>query len=376
MKYKKVVVGGTFDYLHKGHESLLTKAFEVGEKVWLGITSDDYIRKVKSHHSCLHLSTQAGRQTEVKSTNKKLKRLFTLDTLNNIHNLEERKTSVSVFLKQNGWLDKCEIVEIHNQYGTTLEDSSLEAIIVSPETKSVAVKINSLRQQKRFPELKIIEIPWVLAQDGLPINSVRIRAGQIDRMGQLYYLDKTWGVRSLPQHLRSKLKQPLGKFIHLDANLKIQDWKKALVKHFDLQKGKRPVIFAVGDVVTEKLYQASWGADISIVDFYVERKKVHDSLAVFNFPPNIQVANLVNPAGTLSYTGFKLIQQLIINQQFPSVVLVDGEEDLLALLVIIAVPLESLVFYGQPRQEGVVVIKVDELIKDQVREWLGEFEQV
>ncbi|RLI21218.1 phosphopantetheine adenylyltransferase, partial [Candidatus Bathyarchaeota archaeon] len=32
-KFKAVAVGGTFDEFHRGHRALLSKAFEVGERV-------------------------------------------------------------------------------------------------------------------------------------------------------------------------------------------------------------------------------------------------------------------------------------------------------------------------------------------------------
>ena len=41
-KYKKVAVGGTFDKFHKGHEKLLETAFEIGEFVEIGVTSDAF----------------------------------------------------------------------------------------------------------------------------------------------------------------------------------------------------------------------------------------------------------------------------------------------------------------------------------------------
>ena len=39
-KYTKVCLGGTFDRIHIGHERLLKIAFEVGEEVIIGLTSD------------------------------------------------------------------------------------------------------------------------------------------------------------------------------------------------------------------------------------------------------------------------------------------------------------------------------------------------
>ena len=44
-KYKKIAVGGTFDKFHKGHEKLLSTAFEMGEEVLIGVTSDNFESK-------------------------------------------------------------------------------------------------------------------------------------------------------------------------------------------------------------------------------------------------------------------------------------------------------------------------------------------
>ncbi|MCL4517612.1 MAG: adenylyltransferase/cytidyltransferase family protein, partial [Thaumarchaeota archaeon] len=44
-RYRTVAVGGTFDHIHKGHRKLLEKAFQTGEKVYIGLTSDEFVRK-------------------------------------------------------------------------------------------------------------------------------------------------------------------------------------------------------------------------------------------------------------------------------------------------------------------------------------------
>ncbi|MEM3006239.1 MAG: adenylyltransferase/cytidyltransferase family protein, partial [Candidatus Bathyarchaeia archaeon] len=50
-RLKLVSVGGTFDALHIGHHALLLEAFNVAERVIIGLTSDEFARAMhKDHH--------------------------------------------------------------------------------------------------------------------------------------------------------------------------------------------------------------------------------------------------------------------------------------------------------------------------------------
>jgi len=71
-------------------------------------------------------------------------------------------------------------IEILNDpYGPTLYDH-FDCIVVSPETYPTALKINELRRERGLPEIVIVVVPFVLAEDGLPISSTRIAMGEID----------------------------------------------------------------------------------------------------------------------------------------------------------------------------------------------------
>jgi cytidyltransferase-like protein len=152
-KFSKVAVGGTFDELHKGHRSLLVKAFEVGEKVLIGLCTDEFVRKMGKPHATAPYET--------------------------------RLKELRAFLKNSNLSDKAEITPLNDPYGKTLTDKCIKALVVSRETEKIALKINQKRNEKNLPPLEIITIDMVPAENCKPISTTRIREGEIDREGHL-----------------------------------------------------------------------------------------------------------------------------------------------------------------------------------------------
>jgi len=154
-KYKVVLVGGTFDELHKGHRTLLVKAFEVGECVKIGLSSDEFaqlLAKKKNHE---------------------------------VASYEERLEELKSFLRVQGVLDRAEIVHLDNAYGVTLEKGCAEALVVSRETELRAFAITEKRRALGLSPLEIVVVDMVPAEDTVPISTTRIRRREIDREGRL-----------------------------------------------------------------------------------------------------------------------------------------------------------------------------------------------
>ena len=151
--FEAVAVGGTFDELHKGHRVLLMKAFEVGERVLIGLSSDEFARELRKPHK--------------------------------VASYEERLFALGRFLKVHGVSDRAEIVTLCEPYGVTLSKGCVEAIVVSRETEPIANKINEKRRAKGLQPLEIIVIEMVPAENHAPISTTRIRQREIDREGLL-----------------------------------------------------------------------------------------------------------------------------------------------------------------------------------------------
>jgi pantetheine-phosphate adenylyltransferase len=151
--FETVAVGGTFDLLHSGHLALLKKAFEVGDYVLIGLTSDDYVKNSRKPHG-------------IGSYNQRL---------------EELKN----FLERNGFVERAKIMPLTDAYGVTLSDKRIDALVVSKETEPRARDINEKRKNLGLASLPIIIVKMVLSDDHYPISSTRIWFEEIDRDGNL-----------------------------------------------------------------------------------------------------------------------------------------------------------------------------------------------
>ena len=152
----KVCVGGTFNILHSGHKLLINKAFETAGtegSVFIGLTSRELTKNKR-----------------------------------NVKSLEERKKTLERYLSKRGFLDRAVIKPITDKYGPSI-DEEFDTIIVSPGTIKTAEEINYKRRKKGKKPLKIIQIPFVLAEDGVPISSSRIKNKEIDANGKILKRD-------------------------------------------------------------------------------------------------------------------------------------------------------------------------------------------
>jgi len=152
-KFRKVIVGGTFDELHKGHKTLLLKAFEVGDHVTIGLSTDKLAHKLKKNHE--------------------------------VAPYEKRLRELREFLERQGLLNRAKIVPLETPYGITLSKDCADALVVSRETEKRAREINQKRKEKGLTPLHLIVIEMVQAENHGPISTTRIKRKEIDREGHV-----------------------------------------------------------------------------------------------------------------------------------------------------------------------------------------------
>jgi pantetheine-phosphate adenylyltransferase len=82
-------------------------------------------------------------------------------------------------------LERAEISPLDDEYGLTLSDKRIDAIVVSKETEPRAHKINKKRESLGMAPLPVVTVKMVLSEDLYPISSTRIWFEEIDREGNL-----------------------------------------------------------------------------------------------------------------------------------------------------------------------------------------------
>lgn len=318
--YSHLFLAGTFDGLHAGHRVILTRAFEVGERVTIGLTSDEFVKKFKVQRVKCKVRTY-----------------------------EERKKVLEQWLKKNN--KYALIIPIDDPYEPAASMKDLDALIVTAENRKTGERINALRQGLALSPLTLIEVPMVEAEDGKPVSSTRMRNGEIDHNGKLI----------MPESMRTILGKPLGR----------------VLKRFHPAGQGETFIVTVGDIATKTFLDAGITPTLAIIDGMVGRKPFHETLKILQ-PQRVspfEAKAVKSGPGFISREAVEAIERCFASYVLRPgsyVLIIDGEEDLLVLPAILHAPLGSILYYGQPG-EGLVEVRVTEEKKREVAGLLARF---
>ncbi len=324
--FNRVCVAGTFDGLHKGHEAMLMAAFEAGTHVVIAITSDVFVRTYK---------------------------------VREVAGYAKRLDALVVWLKTRNLIDRSEIISIDDAVGPAAT-ADIDALIVTSQNKHVGEQINALRTKRHIASVVLIDVPLISAQDHQVISSTRIRRGEIDRAGRL----------TMPDNMRDELSKPLGVVLRNDAMI-----ARSIMMHKD------DVIMSVGDMTTKTLVDAGITPRLSIVDNKVNRKRFTGLDAWLAKRVKFREKYVSGP-GFISAEVVKKIRNWANQPDTQLVLVIDGEEDLLALPVLATSPIGSVLYYGQPKAsswacgpivEGIVEVVVNAQNKELANTLLAKF---
>ncbi len=122
------------------------------------------------------------------------------------------------------------------------------------------------------------------------------------------------------------------------------------------------MVVTVGDIVSIETLKAGIPVNLRIVDY----RSMREPVPRVSFPTR-NTYRAKNPAGGITMEAWNAIKRAMKNRE--AVILVEGEEDLLALPAIVESPNYAFVIYGQPFQ-GLVVVTATPATRAQLRTWL------
>lgn len=299
-------IGGTFDHFHKGHEGFISFAANLTDLLVIGITRQ-------------HLTSH-----------KKYSDL--------IEPFQKRAQNVKKFCQSQKI--KHQIVELNDPYGPTIDyDTNIEAVAVTSATIGGGNKINEIRSGMKLPPLPIYIHDMFYDQSGQTLSAERIRAGKANRKGEVYSLLFKNNFE-LNQVQKSFFSNPAGNIVDEPS-----EFRKTTV--------------VVGDVTLKKFIDNNWEFNLGVFDGQTKREKLDQGLELDS--KHLQEIN--NPAGTITPKLFEFLSNWLESSKDKEFLKINGEEDLATVAAILAAPLNTAIYYGQPDQ-GMVEVFADEKTKE------------
>lgn len=303
-KYKKIGLGGTFDHFHKGHQAFLLFASELAEHLIIGITTPEMI----SH-----------------------KKYFS-----QIEEYEIRAEAVKNFTKN--FFNKVDVIPLTDPYGPTLVGSNVEALAATTATRAGAEAVNAKRAELGLSVLPIHTCELIKDENGDSLASERIREGKVNRFGKVYANIFRSGL-TLTEEQKQFFTKPQGAVVQAPT------------------PGNN--FYVVGDTCLETFQKNNWPYQIGVVDFLKQRREYQPHL-VSTQENELKVAN---KSGEISKD---LVQTFTSALDSPKAhVIIDGEEDLAAVVLVLLAPLGSHIYYGQPTV-GMIEMIATESKKEEV----------
>lgn len=148
----RVALGGTFEVIHKGHRALFARAFSLGDEVLIGLTSDHLANRNRSRR---------------------------------VAPFQQREWALRSYLDRAFPGMDYEVQMITDEFGPAAHLPDLEVLVVSEFTHPTGLRINEERERRGLPPLRLATIGPVLADDGRPISSTRVLAGECDAEGRV-----------------------------------------------------------------------------------------------------------------------------------------------------------------------------------------------
>ena len=162
---------------------------------------------------------------------------------------------------------------------------------------------------------------------------------------------------TLTTKLRAKFKEPFGVLIQGSFEETMSQLKTWMVRE------NSTLIISVGDIVSQNLHEYKIHPILTVIDNkFLRTQTMPESASVE------KEVKVINPEGTITQEAIAAIKESLERNKHTHIV-VKGEEDLLTLIAVLYAPKNASVIYGQPH-EGIVVVKVTDEKKAQVREFL------
>lgn len=313
-QYRTVALGGTFDHFHLGHQQFLDFAAHLADELIIGVTDP------------------------ILNQSKILSQI--------IEPLEIRTNIVSNYLSASQSQVLFSTIPLKDPFGPTLNDNSIQAIVVTSHTKPGADRINQERKHLKLPPLELSFAPLINDNVGQYLSSSRIRQGLVNRHGHVYRLDFTSRL-TLTSAQKNHISQVQGQLIN--------------PKDLTVAKLARYTRIALlGDQVTERFIKHHLPFHFSIIDHKINRLAHQTDLG--SYQPSFTLKTL-NPPGVIEPHAADALATLIGHGS--GLLIVSGEEDLLGFPLVAHLPLQSLIVYGQPNL-GMVGIEVTEPEKERL----------